>query len=74
MGTGALTSGREAGTHLTLVPRVRMRGVIPPLPEYVFIAWCLPKHGDIFTLLGSQREGGKKARMKDEINKAEMLK
>jgi hypothetical protein len=26
-----------------------MRGVIPPLPQYVFMAWCLVKHRD-FTL------------------------
>jgi hypothetical protein len=25
--------------HLRLVPRPRMRGAIPPLPHYVFIAW-----------------------------------
>jgi hypothetical protein len=29
-----------------------MRGAIPPLPEYVFMAWCLLKHRDnfIFTI------------------------
>jgi hypothetical protein len=26
-----------------------MRGAIPPLPLYVFMAWCLVKHGDNFT-------------------------
>jgi hypothetical protein len=26
-----------------------MRGAIPPLPEYVFMAWCLGKHRDNFT-------------------------
>jgi hypothetical protein len=25
-----------------------MRGAIPPLPEYVFMAWCLVKHKDNF--------------------------
>jgi hypothetical protein len=29
-----------------------MRGVIPPLPQYVFMAWCTvkEKHRDKFTL------------------------
>jgi hypothetical protein len=27
-----------------------MRGAIPPLPQYVFMAWCLVKHRDNFTL------------------------
>jgi hypothetical protein len=26
-----------------------MSGAIPPLPQYVFMAWCLVKHGDNFT-------------------------
>jgi hypothetical protein len=26
-----------------------MRGAIPPLSQYVFIAWCLVKHRDTFT-------------------------
>jgi hypothetical protein len=26
-----------------------MRGAIPPLPQYVFMAWCLIKHRDNFT-------------------------
>jgi hypothetical protein len=26
-----------------------MRGAIPPLPQYAFMAWCLVKHGDNFT-------------------------
>jgi hypothetical protein len=26
-----------------------MRGAIPPLPQYAFIAWCLVKHRDNFT-------------------------
>jgi len=31
------------------VLRSRMRGAIPPLPQYVFMEWCLVKHGDTFT-------------------------
>jgi hypothetical protein len=27
-----------------------MRGAIPLLPQYVFMAWCLVKHRDNFTL------------------------
>jgi hypothetical protein len=27
----------------------RMHGAIPPLPQYVFMAWCLVKHRDNFT-------------------------
>jgi hypothetical protein len=26
-----------------------MRGAIPPLPQYFFMAWCLVKHRDNFT-------------------------
>jgi hypothetical protein len=26
-----------------------MRGAIPPLYQYVFMAWCLVKHRDNFT-------------------------
>jgi len=26
-----------------------MRGAIPPLPKYAFMAWCLGKHRDSFT-------------------------
>jgi hypothetical protein len=28
----------------------RMRGSVPPLPQYVFMVWCLVKHRDNFTL------------------------
>jgi len=37
-------------THFHPVSRLRMRGSIPPLPHYVFMAWCLVEHRDIFTL------------------------
>jgi len=33
-------------TDLHLVPRSRLRGAIPSLPQYVFIAWCVVKHRD----------------------------
>jgi membrane protein YdbS with pleckstrin-like domain len=35
-------------TDLHLVPRP-MRGAIPPLPQYVFMAWCLVRHRYKFT-------------------------
>jgi hypothetical protein len=48
---GALPCGRgvKLPTHLHLVPRSRMRGAIPPLPQYAFMVWCLVKHKDNFT-------------------------
>jgi hypothetical protein len=35
------------------MPRSKMCGATPPLPQYVFMAWCLVKHRDdvTFTLL-----------------------
>jgi hypothetical protein len=47
--TGALSLGVKLTTHINLVPRSRMRGAIPPFPQYVFMAWCLVKHRDNFT-------------------------
>jgi hypothetical protein len=32
-----------------------MRGAIPPLPQYVFIASCFVKHRDNFTFTQNQR-------------------
>jgi hypothetical protein len=32
--------GVKLNTHLHLVPRSRMRGGIPSLPQYAFMAWC----------------------------------
>jgi hypothetical protein len=31
-----------------------MHGAVPPLPQYVFMAWCLVKHRDNFTDCHSQ--------------------
>jgi hypothetical protein len=31
------------------MPRSRMHEAIPPLPLYVFMAWCLVKHRGNFT-------------------------
>jgi hypothetical protein len=44
-------SGRSVKltTHLHLVSRSRRRGNILPLPQYVFMVWCLVKHRDNFT-------------------------
>jgi hypothetical protein len=38
----------ELTIHLHLVPRLRMPGAIPPLPQYIFMAWCLVKQRDNF--------------------------
>jgi hypothetical protein len=35
--------GVKLTNHLRLVPRPRMRGAIPPLPQYVIMGWCLIK-------------------------------
>jgi hypothetical protein len=44
-------SGRcvKLTTQFHLMPRSRMRGAIPPLPQYVFMAWCFVKYRDSFT-------------------------
>jgi hypothetical protein len=53
---GILSPGGKSGrsvkltTHLQLVPRLKMRGFIPPHRQYVFMVWCLVKHRDNFTL------------------------
>ena len=44
---GVKLSGREADHHV--LPRLRMRAAVPPLPSYAFTAWCLVKHRDNFT-------------------------
>jgi len=36
--------------HLYLVPRSRMRGALPPLPRYAFMASCSVKKGTGKTL------------------------
>jgi hypothetical protein len=36
-------------THLHLVSTSRMRGAIPPFPQYAFMAWGLVKHRANFT-------------------------
>jgi hypothetical protein len=41
--------GVKLTTHLHLLPRLRIFGAIPPSP-IVFIAWCLIKYRDAFTL------------------------
>jgi hypothetical protein len=40
----------EVTTYLHVVPRSRMRGAIPTLQKYVFMAWRLVKHRENFTL------------------------
>jgi hypothetical protein len=36
-------------TQFHIVLRLRMHGVIPPLPQYIFITWCSVKHKKNFT-------------------------
>jgi hypothetical protein len=38
--------GRALTTYLHLLQRLRMRGAIPPLPQYFFMAWYLANHRD----------------------------
>jgi hypothetical protein len=50
---GAITLGTKQLGHAVdcsphLVPRLRMHGAIPPLPQ-LFMAWYLVKHKDNFT-------------------------
>jgi len=66
MDTEGFFPGDKAGggvkptTHLHLAPTSRMRRAIPPLPQYVFIAWSLVKHRDNFTFTFSrERMGGR---------------
>jgi hypothetical protein len=40
---GVKRRGVKLTTHVHVVPRSRMRGAIPSLPQYAFIAWCLVK-------------------------------
>jgi hypothetical protein len=50
--SGGKWLGIKLTIHLHLVPRPRMCGAMPPLTQYIFMAWCLVKHRDnfIFTL------------------------
>jgi hypothetical protein len=41
------------------VPRSRIRGAIPPLPKYTFMAWCLVKHRDNSSLRSYRLRLGK---------------
>jgi hypothetical protein len=46
----ALSLGiKQLGHEADLVLRSRMRGAVPPLLQYVFMAWSLVKHRDYFT-------------------------
>jgi hypothetical protein len=51
--------GVKLTTRLHIVPRLRMRGGVFPLPQYVFMAWYLLKHKDNFTFYsyGSEING-----------------
>jgi len=38
---GYIGRGVKLTTHLHVMPRSRMYGLIPPLPQYASMAWCL---------------------------------
>jgi hypothetical protein len=38
-------------THFHLVLRPRLHGAVPLLPQYVFMAWCIVKYRDNFTVI-----------------------
>jgi hypothetical protein len=46
---GVSGQGMKLTTQLHLVPRSSMHTAIPPLHQYVFMAWCLVKHKENFT-------------------------
>jgi hypothetical protein len=48
---GVKRSERDLTTHLHLVLKSRMCGTVTPLPQYVFMAWCLVTYRDNFTFL-----------------------
>jgi hypothetical protein len=55
-------SGRDVKLtiHLHLVPRSRMRGAIPPLPQYAFTAWYSVKaEGQLYTITYFRARGTK---------------
>jgi len=39
--------------HLHLMPTLKTRGAIPPLRQYVFMAWCLVKYTTVFSGRGT---------------------
>jgi hypothetical protein len=44
--------GVKLTTHLHLVPRSRMLGAMPPLPQYAFMAWrSIKAQGQIYLYL-----------------------
>jgi hypothetical protein len=48
---GVKRPGREATTHLHLVPMSRMCGATPPIPKYAFMACCsIRAQGQIYLL------------------------
>jgi hypothetical protein len=48
--------GMKLTSHLHLVLRWRMHGAVPPLPQYVFMVWCLVKAQGQLYLLQAQTE------------------
>jgi hypothetical protein len=53
---GQSDRGVKLTTHLHLVSRLKMRGAILPLPQYVFMAWCLVKERNFTLFLWGQKQ------------------
>jgi hypothetical protein len=52
---GVKRPGREADHSLYLMPRSRISRAIPPLPQYVFTAWCsLKAHEQLYIFTFTQ--------------------
>jgi hypothetical protein len=52
---GSFPRGVKLTAHLHLVPRSRMRGAIPPLPQYALLVWCSVKvQGQFYIYLNNQ--------------------
>jgi hypothetical protein len=45
-----------------------MSGVIHPLPQYAFMAWCLVKHRDSFTFKREKLAGGCRILHNEELH------
>jgi len=55
MGTGDSFQGYSSRgvkliTHPHVIPRLRIRGDIPPFPQHVLMVWCLVNHTDNFAV------------------------
>jgi hypothetical protein len=54
-------------THFHLVVRSRMRGAIPPIRLYVFMAWCSVKHRDCSSNKSTNLGGNLKLKNRESV-------